>query len=387
MITAELAVSAPPEGATDDFARLLERVAEQADMFNRQGHVDRDTVGYMKRAGFYRALLPARFGGDERSPAQFLQMIERVAQVDGSAAWVSSFGVSHLYLASLPEATLEKVYTDYPDLVFAGGLFPPQPAEEVEGGFIVSGTWRFGSGSPGAGLIGVGIRGGASGGPNALPRVAVMPADKVTIVPNWDVIGMRGTGSYDLVVDKVFVPEEMTFIRGSAPSVDEPLYRYPSMAMAAQVLAVVGLGVARAAIDSLSGFAGGRKSITGAPVMANRAHVQIALAKAEAQLRSSRAYFYEVTEAVYADILAGKAVTREQAGLLRLAASHAARTGLDVTRLIFDQCGTAGIFNSHPLSRMLADATVVASHAFMTEGTWQSAGCVLLGLETPAGYP
>jgi alkylation response protein AidB-like acyl-CoA dehydrogenase len=81
-----------------------------------------------------------------------------------------------------------------------------------------------------ADLIGVGIKveNGANSGPYAgLPLIAVMPADKVTIERNWDVNGLKGTGSHDMVVDKVVVPEEWTFVRGGASSLDTPLYRYP----------------------------------------------------------------------------------------------------------------------------------------------------------------
>lgn len=373
------------EDRASAMAALLERVRARRNDFHEAGQIDAETVDAMRAAGIYRTLVPTRFGGDGGTPTEFLRQIEQISIADGSAGWVASFGVSHTYLAALPEETLEKVYANGPDVVFAGGLFPPQQAEVVEGGYIVSGRWSFGSGSPGASLIGVGIKGGeATGG---LPLTAVMPADEVEIVPNWDVIGMRGTGSHDLKVEKVFVPREWTFVRGSAASIDLPVFRYPSMALAAQVLAVVGLGVARAALDELGTMATRRASITGAPVMAERAHVQIAMANAEAALRSARAFFYEATDTCYDEVVATGSATPETTALVRLAASNAARTGAEVTRNAFAQAGTAGIYNGHPLSRFMNDAAVVAQHAFLTEGTWQSAGKCLLGLPTPAGYP
>jgi hypothetical protein len=159
---------------------------------------------------------------------------------------------------------------------------------------------------------------------------------------------LRGTGSHDLVVDDVFVADEWTFVRGAPPTIDLAAYRYPSLALAAQVLAVVGLGVARASLDLMGRMAGKRGSITGAPVMAERANVQIALAKGESQWQATRAWFYEVTERTCAMIQAGETPSREQVAMIRMAAAQAARTGADVTRLMFEQAGTAGIFNSHP---------------------------------------
>ena len=278
------------------------------------------------------------------------------------------------------------MYASGPDVVFAGGIFPPQRAVPVDGGLEVSGRWPWGSGSTGADLIGVGIKaeGGESSG---LPLIAVMPSSNVKIDRNWDVIGLKGTGSHDMVVDKVVVPPEWTFVRGSASSLDTPLYRYPSMALAAQVLAVVGLGVARASLDFIRDLAAGRTSITGGPAMAERAFVQSDLAKAEAALRSARAFFYEVTEDAFGTLVSGDDLSAEQHVMLRLAATNAARAGADVTQAVYRMSGTTGIAENHPIARNMQDAMIVPQHAFLSDATWQNAGRGLLGLQCPAGFP
>jgi alkylation response protein AidB-like acyl-CoA dehydrogenase len=159
------------------------------------------------------------------------------------------------------------------------------------------------------------------------------------------------------------------------------------MAFAAQVLAIVGVGVARAALDEITQMAGGRASITGAPVLADRAYVQTEIAKAEAKLRSARAFFYEATEDVWATLCAGDPASLKQTGLLRLASSHVARIGCEVAQTAFMLSGTTGIYNDHPLAAYVHDAMVVAQHAFLSEGTFASAGRVLLGLDNPPGFP
>ncbi|MEE4454967.1 acyl-CoA dehydrogenase family protein [Novosphingobium resinovorum] len=365
---------------------MIARLGARREEFRRDGQLPADVVEELRRVGVYRALVARQYGGDESTPMAFLELVERLSRADGSLGWVASFGVSCMYLASLPVQTLEQVYANGPDVVFAGALFPPQPAQRVEGGVKVSGRWKFGSGSTGASLIGVGVK--VEGADDAgLPRMAVMPADKVTIEPNWDVIGLRGTGSHDLVVDGVVVPEDWTFVRGGKSTLDSPLYQYPSMAFAAQVLAVVGIGVARAALDEITAMAGGRASITGAPVLADRAYVQNDIAKGEAALRSARAFFYEATESAWATLAAGDPVTTEQTALLRLASTHVARTGADVAALAYRLSGTTGIYANHPLAMHMQDAGVVAQHAFLSDGTWQNAGKVLLGLPTGPGFP
>lgn len=370
--------------------RLLFAVREQRETFSENQQVSADVVRLMREAGLYRAMVAKRFGGDEMSPASFLRLIETISKVDGSSGWVASFGFSAVYLSALPLPTLEKMYANGPDVIFAGGIYPPQRAVPVDGGLEVSGRWSWGSGSTGADLIGVGIKveNGANSGPYAgLPLIAVMPADKVTIERNWDVNGLKGTGSHDMVVDKVVVPEEWTFVRGGASSLDTPLYRYPSMPLAAQVLSVVALGTARGALDCLIEMAGGRTSITGAPTLADRAYLQTDVAKAEAALRSARAFFYEITEEAYDTLVAGDDLSIETRALLRLASTQAARVGADVAQAVYRLSGTTGIATNHPIARHLQDAMVVPQHAFLSDGTWQNAGRVLLGLDAPAGFP
>ncbi len=366
---------------------LLTQVSARRTEFGARQQLSGDIVSLLKQAGVYRALVAKRFGGDEASPAEFLQLIEKISIADGSTGWVASFGFSAIYLSALPLPTLEKMYANGPDVIFAGGIFPPQPALQVKGGVEVSGRWTWGSGCTGADLIGVGIKVDDGSKNSGLPRIAVMPSASVTIAPNWDVNGMKGTGSHDMVADKVLVPEEWTFIRGGASSLDAPLYRYPSMALAAQVLAVVALGCARSAIDALVHRATTRVSITGAPVFADRAFVQTDLAKAEANLRSARAFFYDITEEAYATLQAGDDLDRKTHMLIRLASSQAARTGCDVAQAIYRMAGTDGIFTADPIAQAMQDALIVPQHAFLSEGTWQSAGRVFLGLDNPPGYP
>lgn len=371
----------------DAMERLLEAVRSRRSEFTQNQQISADVVEMMKDAGVYRACVARELGGDELSPAAFLRMIERISQADGSAGWVASFGVSASYLASLRLDTLRQMYANGPDVVFSGMIFPPQAAIPVGDALQVKGRWSWGSGSTGADYIGVGVKVEGDASTGGLPLVAVMPADKVQIVRNWNVIGLKGTGSHDVVVDNVIVPREWTFVRGSAPNLDGALFRYPAMALAAQVLAVVALGVGRAAIEELMDYAAGRTSITGAPTLANRPIVQTDLARAEATLRSARAFFYESTEEAWDVLLRGDVLTPKQVAMVRLGASHAARAGSDVASAVYRMSGTTGIFEGHPVAHYMHDAMIVPQHAFLADGTFESAGKVLFGQSPPPGFP
>jgi indole-3-acetate monooxygenase len=374
-------------GRAEALERLLGEVRARRRAFAERKRLDGDIVDLMKRAGVFRMLVGRRFGGDEATPSEFFRLVERIASADGSSGWVASFGHAAIYLSALPVATLEEIYAHGPDIIFAGGIFPPKPAVPTDGGFKVDGTWSWASGSTAANLIGVGISVAGGSDASGLPCMAVIPKEQVSIVDNWDVNGLQGTGSHDVVVRGIVVPEAWTFLRGAPSSLDGPLFRYPTLALAAQALAVVGLGTARAALDEVKAMAASRASITGAPPMRERAYVQADLAKAEAMLRAARAFFYEATDSAYDALVRGDTLGSDVHTLLRLSATHAAKTGSEVARIAYSISGTAGIFTDHPLAQALQDSLVVTQHVFLAEGTWQSAGRMLLGFPAGPAFP
>jgi len=365
------------------FDEVLSELAERREQFRQQRHVPRDFVARLKEIGIYRAATPAKFGGEPLPPAEFLDRIERISVVDGSTGWVASFGSALVYLAALPVETQAEVYRDGPDVAFSAGLFPVQPVTPTERGFRVDGRWKFASGCMGADVLGVGIAGDSSTA--GKPRTAVLRPGQVEIVQEWDAVGMRGTGSFDLVVRDVEVPREWTFLRGGEPTIDEPLYRYPTIAYAAQVLAVVGAGVARAALDHAREAGAGYRGVTGAPKLADRAYYRTGVATAEAALRSARAWFYELSHEVWATVVDGDQATDEQNALLRLASAHLAKTASDVVAQLVEISGTAPIHPAHPLQALLGDALVPKQHAFLGPAVHDAAGAVLMG--QPATIP
>jgi alkylation response protein AidB-like acyl-CoA dehydrogenase len=369
---------------------LIEEIERRRDEFDQLSHVPRDMIAKMKRAGIFRASTPRRFGGDALPPPQFLRILERIAIADGSTAWVAAFGSANTYLASLPIETQQHIYAKGPDQVFAGGLYPLQPAAKVPGGFMVSGQWRFASGCKGADWIGVGIGGtpANSGDTGAgKPFTAVFPAHEVEIVENWNVVGMQGTGSHDLRLRDKFVDAQWTFVRGGQALIDEPLYRYPAVAYQAQVHAAVNIGLARAALDLLTDMSGSTKTTTGAPRLADRGYYRSGLAKAEANWRSARAFFYESAESAWQTIVAGDPVTQNQANLMRLSATHAAQVCAEVVMQAYQLAGIAAIYRENRLQRLVRDSIVVTQHAFLGEGTYDASGALFAGIAPVTPYP
>jgi indole-3-acetate monooxygenase len=372
---------------------LVAEITRRRHEFDELTYIPRDIIAMMKQVGIFRAATPAMFGGEPMPPADFMRIIERIATADGSAAWVAAFGSANTYMASLPIETQRIIYASGPDQVFAGGLYPAQKARAVPGGWVATGRWRFASGCMGADWIGVGLEVDGPANPDGTPGrprmlAAVSPAAEVEIVPNWDVVGMQGTGSYDTRVVEKFYPDSWTFVRGGGVTVDEPLFRYPAIGFQAEVHAACNVGLARAALDLAIEMGGVTKTITGAPRLADRGYYRLELARAEAAWRGARAFYYETAEAAWASLMRGDDVSPEQANLIRLAATNAAHTCADVIMRAHRIAGMSAIHKTHRMQQIVRDSMVVTQHAFLSEGTLDNAGAMLAGVApTGPGYP
>lgn len=378
----KVVTAAPPHADSPEMDVLVEEVTARRDEFDQLGHVPRDIVATMKKAGIFRSGTPRKFGGEALAPAAFLAMVERISKADGSAGWVAAFGSANTYLAALPIETQRKIYADGPDQVYAGGLYPLQEAKAVPGGWEITGRWHFASGCKGADWIGVGIKDntGADDGTQKPALMAVMPAQEVEIIDNWNVVGMQGTGSHDTRLKDKFVAHEWTCARGAAGLIDEPLYRYPALAYQAEVHAAVNIGLARAALDIVTDMAGGAKIMPGALRLADRAYYKIKLGLSEAKWRSARMFFYDACEQAWEQIVAGNPVSEEIDMMLKLSATYAARVSMEVVNDAYQAAGMAAIQRTHRMQRIVRDAMVVTQHAALSELNYESAGALFAKL-------
>ncbi|NDK90068.1 flavin-dependent monooxygenase [Gordonia desulfuricans] len=371
-------MTATLEPSTVTWDSVLAELAQRRSEFHAQHYVPRDFVEKFIPLGVFRAAAPIRFGGEPIPPAQFLQLIERVARVDGSTGWIIAFASSLTYLGALPLDTQAEIYRDGPDIVWAGGLFPMQPAPLRDGRYVIKGRWKYASGCMGADYVGVGLRDESAGGK---PRAAVLRPDQVTFVDDWDVTGMAASGSFDVIVENVEVPQEWTFVRGGGETfIDDPLYRYPLIAYQAQAHAAVGLGVAQAALDQVRA-AGSRTGVTGAPPLAARAYYRTEFAKAYVALNSARSFYLDVADEVWQTVVAGDPASDEQIARMRLSAANIADTAADVVGRLCAVSGAAIINNGHPMQLLRQDAIVPQLHATLGQAMYDGAGSVLLGQE------
>lgn len=371
-------------GRAEHFSDLLTVLEKRRIEFDLKRHVPKDVVQLMKSCGIFRSSTPECFGGEHISPPDFLQMIDRIAQIDGSASWVAAFGSANTYYAALPIETQHVIYATGPDQVFAGGLYPPAPARRVEGGWVVSGRWRFASGCMGADWISVGLL--DSENPKGGVLVGVCPAADVEIIPNWDMVGMQGTGSFDTQLKEKFIADNWVFRRGSSSTIVEPLYQYPLLSYQAQTHAASNLGLAQAAINVAIDMSGGKKIMPGAARLIDRAYFRTGLAQARAQLQSCRLYYYDAASKAWDVVKRGDELSPDLRNELRLSATNAAHTAAQVIQLIYRIAGMAAAEKSNRLQQVLRDSIVVTQHASLSEATLEQAGGVIAGETAPPNF-
>ncbi|MDY7106062.1 MAG: acyl-CoA dehydrogenase family protein [Actinomycetota bacterium] len=339
-------------------------------------------------AGLLTLGLPRRHGGPEAPCAELCETIELVSRTHASAGWCVMIASTTSTLAAyLDPEHAATVFADPATIV--GGVTAPSGTATIDGDTVrVEGRWSWGSGSENCAWFALGCLvtenghtvTNAAGQPSV--RLVLLPADDVRIAPNWDVSGLRGTGSHDLVVDGAVAPAGRAVELGiDRPRIDGALYRFPIFGLLALGVASVSLGIARAAIDDLVSLAGAKTPTGHRRLPRDRAMTQVDVARAEASLRAARAYFYESIAAAWDVATTGAPLSLEHRTSLRLAATHAATIATEVVGAMYTAGGGSAIRADNPLQRHLRDVHVPTQHIMVAPATWEVAGRALVGLD------
>jgi alkylation response protein AidB-like acyl-CoA dehydrogenase len=344
----------------------------------------------LREAGLFAIYTPQAFGGLELPLPTALKVVEEVSRLDGSTGWTVALGFANgLFTAGLPDESLDRVFRNGSALI-AGAPGPMVQAQAVPGGYRLTGQWAFCSGAPNADWASVAApifdgdapRMGESG-PDMV--FAFLPPADVEIVDTWHVTGLRATGSHDLRVSDVFVPEEMTGsfslpagIRARRPSALAriPLFTAVTIAQSPTVC----LGIARRAIEEFRELALGKERPF-ALRLSEQVQAQAGLARAEALVRSARTFWYAAVQDTWDAVSAGRDLSLEDRTAVRLAALTAAENSSQAVDITYRLAGSTAIFESSPLERCWRDVHAAAQHVQVQDGRWETAGRVLFGLE------
>jgi alkylation response protein AidB-like acyl-CoA dehydrogenase len=259
----------------------------------------------------------------------------------------------------------------------------------VEGGLVVNGRWPYASGCDGADFFWGGcLLVDGSGEPRRsahgqrIGRQVIVPRASYTVDETWEAAGLCGSGSHDVVVSDVFVPDDhVTDLYGAGMRVDTPLFRLPIYSRLAFNKVGVATGIARTALSAFERLANEKTPFITTELLRERPQAQLAMAEAEARLRAARAFVFEAVEAVWSATCVGRAVSDREQALVRLACSHCCAEAVMAVDLVYAQAGITASFPSSPLERAIRDVRVVPQHTMVAPTAIGAAGRVLLGLD------
>lgn len=377
---------------------LLERadaiapiVAEDLDEAERERRLTDRTFEAMKDEGLLGVWVPESLGGLESTPREGFELFEKVAQVHGSAAWnlwIWSTGAA--LSSSSSEESIAESYVDGPaSAVGAGGIFPFNPAEIVEGGYRVTGRWPFCSGSSHAKWVGGGIMVMENGRPRMTPmgipemRFVSFPREEAEIVDTWHVVGLRATSSNDVAVENAFAPDYRTSAFGG-PTVrgkhfQGPLYRFPVMGILGAPIGIIATGIAQRSIDEFIKLGKTKTARTSQSRISENLVIRSEVAKAHAAVQSARSWLYEMVDQTWETVLRGDDVSLEQRLDLSLAGTNATRSAAYATDLMHTAAGGTSVFQTSPIERCFRDVHAATQHAGTSPRNFDTLGGMLFG--------
>lgn len=341
------------------------------------------SVAALRDSGLLLLKTPAALGGAEADPVTQLDIIEAVSYIDPAAGWCFFIGAAGMGMAGafLADAVVAQMFSGDHIPTVAGAVMPGS-AVPVPGGYRVTGRWSWASGIRHAEWV-LGntlvIR-----DPERPPelRAVYFPIQQVEVHDNWQVMGMKGTGSCDFSVSDLFVPEDFTYdFQTSPPRRGGPLYRLGFPGFVINEPPAFALGVARRALDEIIDLARSkRRGYSKQTSLAERAVFQRAIAEGDLKLRAARALMVEVLEKAWTIVntegQAGPALQAE----MRSAATLVTDVALEVTTNAFRYGGGTAVFLPHILQRCLRDLYTAASHLTVSDISYENYGQFLLGL-------
>jgi 3-hydroxy-9,10-secoandrosta-1,3,5(10)-triene-9,17-dione monooxygenase len=317
--------------------------------------------------GLFRYHQPKRFGGMELPFVAVVDIVAELARGCPSTAWnVGNLGCHHWILAYYEPETQHEVWDANPDALIASSIaLAAGRGKAVRGGFVVSGKWPFSSGVDNCGwnMLAVTIY----EGDKAVDwRLCLVPKSDYRIIDTWYAMGMVGTGSKDIEVNEVFVPERRALplvkCRGGqdhpgAALNPGPLFRIPIVASAGHPLSATALGAAEGAFDHVRHVFSKRVgTYTGAKVSDFQA-VQIKLARARALIDSAR---YAMRASAIA--FEGGTLDLETKLRLRIQNTLAVAHSREAVETLWSCYGANGIYTRDPLQRYLRDTQAINQH-------------------------
>ena len=395
-----IAVTAPAAvlSAVHDVSLQLKDTALRVEKARR---VPEDVMTQVKSTGLFKLVQPRQFGGLQASPKIMIEVLYQLATGCASTAWVSAVcGLHPWMVGTFPIEAQNDLWADDPDTFVTGTYAPSAVAKHAEGGVRVSGVWQFASGCQNAdwALLGVWIPDDETPA-GRYPAFMLVPMSEIEIEDMWYAVGLAGSGSNNLHLDNVFVPNHrvMSFAdmsSGSSPGAkahDDFVYNIPFLSVVPYSIASVALGAAKGALDAFiditseretrGGTVDGGNKVGGFPIVQSR------IAEAAASIETGLGLLRHDLAANYTATQSGEGLTVTRRIENRRNQAMAMRLAVEAVNALFSCVGGAGLLLDHPVQRAWRDVNAAARHAGLNWDVQTTlSGRHALGYDTVGGY-
>jgi alkylation response protein AidB-like acyl-CoA dehydrogenase len=363
---------------------VLDLIHAAADEIERGRRLPDAVVAALRDTGINRLLIPAALGGMEAPITDVMDVMERIAAVDGSAGWCSAIGTgSNAFSGYMPATGAATVFAD-PDQGNATMFAPLGRMVSDRGRVTLSGRWPFTSNCLHCAWVGLGALVQGADGIDPVPRIVFVPVADLTIEDTWDVVGLRGTGSHHVAATDIPVDPDRSTRFSDRPWPDGTLWRLPVYSALLPILVAVPLGIARGAVDEVwrqarEGRTARRGQLTDAPVS------MAELAVADTRLRAASAGLRDAIGEAHRRAERGQPISRQLQARICLAGMHACDTSVEVTSMAHHLGGGAAAYRGSRLLRALNDVQTARQHLLFSHQHLSELGKVVAGLDL--AYP
>jgi len=324
----------------------------------------------LRDSGIFYHFVPKVYGGLEFDLDTFIDAMLPLGEGCASTGWVASFCVEHNWmLAQFEQAAQDEIFGgDFPYIIAPGVTMPPGRAQAVDGGYRLTGRWKWGTGVMHADWI---LCTGMIPGEKP-PRMLffAIPAGDVQVLDTWEMAGMAGTGSNDIVATDVFVPAhrviDMGLMRdGIAPGAlrhENPIYRMPMLPFLGITAAIPAVGLARSAVAAFRARLDTRIVHGTTTPQGEKPAAQMRLAEADMHARNAEILLRDAARQTMDLARRGGPFTADDRIALRVQIAFVMEASRKAVRLVCEGAGSSAHALSHPLQRALRDINVMSSH-------------------------
>jgi alkylation response protein AidB-like acyl-CoA dehydrogenase len=355
---------------------MVPLLGEHADWGDKEGRLADAVVDALHENRIFGMWVPRDLGGSELDPVNSLKVIDEISYGDASTGWVMmaaslAIGTGGAYLG---DEAVDQIFGGERFPVIAGQGTRPGTAVQADGGHLLSGSWSFASGIKHSGFIHTLAVVEGTGE----PRIFVLPVEQATLIDNWDVMGLRATGSIDYEIDSVFVPEYFShFAITETPLRGGNLYRLGIIGIAGICHSGWALGVGRRMLAELRKLVQSKAGRPGA--QAENASFLEGYGQAEGVYRAARALLFETWSDITATLERGDALSVDQHTAIRLATIHVTKASHEVSRFVYAASGTTGL-RAGTIQRYFRDMHAGTQHVIPSPPILQTVGRKLAGL-------